>query len=64
MSMTCFPYGFPTGYAPSRRLSRRNADGRCGNYGPGAADEDGRLESGCEPGRAERAGVVRMVQPA
>jgi len=35
MSMTCFPYGFPTGYAPSPRGSSRIWP-RCTNAEPGS----------------------------
>ena len=35
MSMTCFPYGFPTGYAPSPRGSSRSWP-RCTNAEPGS----------------------------
>jgi hypothetical protein len=39
MSMTCFPYGFPTGYAPSPRGSSRIWP-RCTNAEPGSYGQE------------------------
>ena len=39
MSMTCFPYGFPTGYAPSPRGSSRIWP-RCTNAEPGSCGHE------------------------
>ena len=52
MSMTCFPYGFPTGYAPSPRGSSRiwprctNAES--GSYGHECGEPAGLIGSGAD----------------
>ena len=52
MSMTCFPYGFPTGYAPSPRGSSRIWP-RCTNAEPGSYGHECGEQAGFIGSRAD-----------
>ena len=56
MSMTCFPYGFPTGYAPSPRCSTqiwpRCTNAEPGSYGHECGEPAGFIGSRADEGQA------------
>ena len=56
MSMTCFPYGFPTGYAPSprgnSRIWPRCTNAEPGSYGHECGEPAGFIGSGADGGQS------------